>query len=42
MLVYEPDEGLVTDVFLCEDDRAQEHSWFGAMLETMQADDLWL
>jgi hypothetical protein len=32
----------VTDVFPCEDGHAQERSLFGAVLETVQADDLWI
>ncbi len=40
--VYEPAQGLVTDVFPCEDGHAQERSWFGAVLETVHAGDLWM
>jgi hypothetical protein len=42
LVVYEPVQGLVTDVFPCEDGHAQERSLFGAVLETVQADDLWI
>jgi IS4 transposase len=42
LVVYEPTQGLVTDVFPCEDGHVQERSLFGAVLETVQADDLWI
>ncbi len=42
LVVYEPAEGLVTDVFPCEDGHAQERSLFGAVLQTVQAGDLWM
>jgi hypothetical protein len=42
LVVYEPAQGLVTDVFPCEDGHAQERSLFGSVLETVQADDLWI
>src|SRR5438128_6979518 len=42
LVVYEPAQGLVTDVFPCEDGHAQERSLFGAVLETVQAGDLWI
>src|SRR5437899_4200273 len=42
LVVYEPAQGLVTDVFPCEDGHAQERSLFGAVLETVQANDLWI
>ena len=42
LVVYEPAQGLVTDVFPCEDGHAQERSLFGAVLATVQADDLWI
>ena len=42
LVVYEPAEGLVTDVFPCEDGHAQERSLFGAVLQTVQAGDLWI
>ena len=37
-----PRHGLVSDVFPCEDGHAQERSLFGAVLETVQAGDLWI
>src|SRR2546425_4243869 len=42
LVVYEPAQGLVTDVFPCEDGHAQERSLFGTVLETVQANDLWI
>ena len=42
LVVYEPAHGLVSDVFPCEDGHAQERSLFGAVLTTVQADDLWI
>lgn len=42
LVVYEPAEGLVSDVFPCEDGHAQERSLFGPLLETVQANDLWI
>ena len=42
LVVYEPAAGLVTDVFPCEDGHAQERSLFGEVLQTVQADDLWI
>jgi hypothetical protein len=42
LVVYEPAQGLVTDVFPCEDGHAQERSLFGAVLATVAADDLWI
>jgi hypothetical protein len=42
LVVYEPAPGLVTDVFPCEDGHAQERSVFGAVLKTVEADDLWI
>jgi hypothetical protein len=42
LVVYEPAQGLVTDVFPCEDGHAQERSLFGAVLETVQTDDRWI
>jgi IS4 transposase len=42
LVVYEPAQGLVTDVFPCEDGHAQERSLFGALRETIQAGDLWI
>jgi len=42
LVVYEPAEGLVSDVFLSEDGHAQERSMFGLVLDTVQAGDLWI
>src|SRR5216684_3076838 len=42
LVVYEPAAGLVSDVFPCEDGHAQERSLFGAVLQTVQAGDLWM
>ena len=42
LVVYEPEQGLVSDVFPCEDGHAQERSLFGGVLKTVQAGDLWL
>jgi hypothetical protein len=42
LVVYEPAHGLVSDVFPCEDGHAQERSLLGAVLETVQAGDLWI
>jgi IS4 transposase len=41
-VVYEPAQGLVTDVFPCENGHAQERSLFGHLLKTVEADDLWI
>lgn len=42
LVVYEPAQGVVTDVCPCEDGHAQERSLFGSVLKTVQADDLWI
>lgn len=42
LVVYEPEQGLVSDVFPCEDGHAQERSLFGGVLKTVQAGDLWI
>lgn len=42
LVVYEPAQGLVTDVFPCEDGHAQERSLFGSVLKTVKRDDLWI
>ena len=42
LVVYEPAHGLVSEVFLCEDGHAQERSMLAPVLETVQADDLWI
>ena len=41
-MVYEPAQGLVTDVFPCENGHAQERSLFGPLLKTVDANDLWI
>ncbi len=42
LVVYEPAHGLVSEVFLCEAGHAQERSMLAPVLETVQADDLWM
>jgi hypothetical protein len=42
LVVYEPAQGLVSDVFPGEAGHAQERSMLGAVLETVQPNDLWL
>jgi hypothetical protein len=42
LVVYAPAQGLVIAVFPCEDGPAPERSLFGAVLETVQAGDLWI
>lgn len=42
LVVYEPAQGLVRDVFPCEDGHAQERSLFASVLKTVQAGDLWI
>jgi hypothetical protein len=42
LVVYEPAQGLVTDVFPCENGHAQERSLFGPLLNTVEAGDLWI
>jgi hypothetical protein len=42
LVVLEPQMRLATDVFPCEDAHAQERSLIGAVLETAQAQDLWI
>ena len=42
LVVYEPAQGLVTDVFPCEDGHAQERSLLGAVLTRVKRDDLWI
>jgi hypothetical protein len=42
LAVYAPDQGLVGDLFPCEDGHAQERSLFGSVLKTVQAGDLWI
>ena len=42
LVVYEPAQGLVTDVLPCENGHAQERSLFGALLKTVEAGELWI
>ncbi len=42
LVVLEPELGLVTDVFCCEDGHAQERSLLGPVLATVEAGDLWV
>ena len=42
LVVYAPAQGLVTDVFPCENGHAQERSLFGALLKTVEAGELWI
>ena len=38
LVIYEPAQGLVSEVLLCEDGHAQERSMLGLVLETVHAD----
>ena len=42
LVVYAPAPGVVTDVFPCDNGHAQERSLFGTLLQTVEADDLWI
>jgi len=42
LVVFDPQYGLVIDVLPCEDGHAQERSLFPELLETVEADDLWI
>lgn len=42
LVIYEPEHGLVSDVFPCEDGHAQERALLGRVLETVQGNDLWI
>ena len=42
LVVYAPEQGLVSDVFPCEDGHAQERSLFSGVLKTVRAGDLWI
>jgi hypothetical protein len=42
LVVYDPALGVVTDVGPCEPGHAQERSLFGAVLDTVEAGDLWM
>jgi hypothetical protein len=42
LVVLDPELGLLTDVFPCEDGHAQERSLLGAVLERVAAGELWI
>jgi Transposase DDE domain len=42
LTVFDPQLGLVTEVFPCEDGHAQERALLGPVLETVQAGELWI
>jgi IS4 transposase len=42
LVVLEPDQMLLSDVFPCEDGHAQERSLLPQVLTTVEADDLWI
>ena len=42
LVVLDPDLGLATDIFPCEDGHAQERSLLPEVLETVEASDLWI
>jgi hypothetical protein len=42
LVVYEPAQGLVTEVFPCANGHAPERSLFGPLLKTVEAGDLWI
>lgn len=42
LVVYEPAQGLVTDVLPCEHGHAQERALFGALLQTVEAGVRWI
>lgn len=42
LVVYAPARGVVTDVLPCAKGHAQERSRFGAVLDTVEAGDLWI
>ena len=42
LVVYEPAQGLVTEVLPCENGQAQERARFGPLLKTVEAGDLWM
>jgi hypothetical protein len=42
LVVLEPELGLLTDVFCCEDGHAQERSLLPQVLETVERGDLWI
>ncbi len=42
LVVYEPELGIPTNVFPCEDGHAQERSLFGDVLATVRASEVWM
>ena len=40
--VLDPEQDLVSDIFLCEDAHAQERSFLPELLETVQANEVWI
>src|SRR6185503_13482145 len=42
LLVFDPQLGLVADVFPCEDGHAQERALLGPVLDSVQQDELWI
>ncbi len=42
LVVLDPALGLAIDIFPCEDGHAQERSLLSAVLETVEASDLWI
>jgi IS4 transposase len=42
LTVFDPQSGLVSDVFPCEDGHAQERALLGPVLETVQEGELWI
>ncbi len=42
LVVLDPDLGLATDIFPCEDGHAQERSLLPEVLDTVEASDLWI
>ena len=42
LVVFDPELGLVSDVFPCEDGHAQERSLLAEVVPTLQKDELWL
>jgi len=42
LVVYDPDDGLVTDIIPCEDAHAQERACMGPILDDAQPGELWI
>ena len=42
LVVFEPELGIATDVFPCEDGHPQERSLLSQVIETVQKNDLWV